>query len=207
MFIENKILPVLVIHDQKKAIDLAKCLYDSGIRNIEIALRTNASKKSIEKIVASEIPLNIGIGTILSIDDLIFAKDVGANFGLSPSTDTQIIEKSIDLNFDFIPGISTPTDISAVIKYGINKLKFFPAENLGGMDYLNRINSPFKHLDLKYVVLGGINNDNFMKYAEYDNIIAIGGSWIAKKELIDNNDWSEISRRAKIYLNYLFKKE
>ena len=142
MFIDNKILPVLVIHDQKKAIDLAKCLYDSGIRNIEIALRTNTSKKSIEKIVNSEIPLNIGVGTILSLDDLIFAKDVGANFGLSPSTDTQIIEKSIDLNFDFIPGISTPTDISTVIKYGINKLKFFPAENLGGIDYLNTINNP-----------------------------------------------------------------
>ena len=197
MFIENKILPVLVIHDQKKAIDLAKCLYDSGIRNIEIALRTNASKKSIEKIVASEIPLNIGIGTILSLDDLIFAKDVGANFGLSPSTDTQIIEKSIDLNFDFIPGISTPTDISTVIKYGINKLKFFPAENLGGMDYLNRINSPFKHLNLKYVALGGINQTNFTKYIKSDNIIGVGGSWIAEEILIKNNNWNEISIRAK----------
>ena len=200
MFIDNKILPVLVIHDQKKAIDLAKCLYDSGIRNIEIALRTDASKKSIEKIVTSEIPLNIGVGTILSLDDLIFAKDVGANFGLSPSTDTQIIEKSIDLNFDFIPGISTPSDISSVVKYGINKLKFFPAQNLGGIDYLNRINGPFEHLGLKYVVLGGINHDNFMRYAKSDNIIAIGGSWIADNKLIENNDWNEITRRAKLFL-------
>ena len=144
--------------------------------------------------------MNIGIGTILSLDDLVFAKDVGANYGLSPSTDTQIIEKSINLNFDFIPGISTPTDISTVIKYGINKLKFFPAENLGGIDYLNRINGPFKHLGLKYVFLGGIDHENIMKYTESDNIIAIGGSWIAEKELIDNNDWKEISRRAKIFL-------
>ena len=200
MFIDNKILPVLVIHDQKKAIDLAKCLYDSGIRNIEIALRTNASKKSIEKIVTSEIPLNIGVGTILSLDDLIFAKDVGANFGLSPSTDTQIIEKSIDLNFDFIPGISTPSDISSVVKYGINKLKFFPAQNLGGIDYLNRINGPFEHLGLKYVVLGGIKHDNFMRYTKSDKIIAIGGSWIAENKLIENNDWNEIARRAKVFL-------
>ena len=77
MLVDNKILPVLVIHDQKKAIDLAKCLYDSGIRNIEIALRTDSSKKSVDKIVNSQIPLNIGIGTILTIDDLIFAKQVG----------------------------------------------------------------------------------------------------------------------------------
>ena len=200
MFVDNKILPVLVIHDQKKAVDLVKCLYDSGIRNIEIALRTNASKKSVEKIINSEIPLNIGIGTILSIEDLVFAKEVGANFGLSPSTDIQIIEKSIDLNFDFIPGISTPTDISTVIKYGINKLKFFPAQNLGGIDYLNTINGPFKHLNLKYIVLGGINHDNFMRYAENDNIIAIGGSWIAESMLIENNDWNEITRRAKVFL-------
>ena len=83
------------------------------------------------------------------------------------------------------------------IKYGINKLKFFPAENLGGMDYLNTINSPFKHLNLKYVVLGGINQTNFIKYIKSDNIIGVGGSWIAEETLIKNNNWSEISIRAK----------
>ena len=200
MLVDNKILPVLVIHDQKKAIDLAKCLYDSGIRNIEIALRTDSAKKSVDNIVNSQIPMNVGIGTILTIDDLIFAKQVGANFGLSPSADAPIIKKSIELDFNFIPGISTPTDISLVIKYGINKLKFFPAENLGGMDYLNTINSPFKHLNLKYVVLGGINQTNFIKYIKSDNIIGVGGSWIAEEILIKNNNWNEISVRAKKFL-------
>ena len=200
MLVDNKILPVLVIHDQKKAIDLAKCLYDSGIRNIEIALRTDSAKKSVDNIVNSQIPMNVGIGTILTIDDLIFAKQVGANFGLSPSADAPIIKKSIELDFNFIPGISTPTDISLVIKYGINKLKFFPAENLGGMDYLNTINSPFKHLNLKYVVLGGINQTNFIKYIKSDNIIGVGGSWIAEEKLIKNNNWNEISVRAKKFL-------
>ena len=200
MLVDNKILPVLVIHDQKKAIDLAKCLYDSGIRNIEIALRTDSSKKSVDKIVNSQIPLNVGIGTILTIDDLIFAKQVGADFGLSPSTDTKIIEKSIELGFNFVPGISTPTDISSVVKYGINYLKFFPAENLGGMDYLNTINSPFKHLDLKYVVLGGINQTNFKKYLKSDSVIAIGGSWIAEQTLIETNNWNEIYNRSKKFL-------
>ena len=200
MLVDNKILPVLVIHDQKKAIDLAKCLYDSGIRNIEIALRTDSAKKSVDNIVNSQIPMNVGIGTILTVDDLIFAKQVGANFGLSPSADAPIIKKSIELDFNFIPGISTPTDISLVIKYGINKLKFFPAENLGGMDYLNTINSPFKHLNLKYVVLGGINQTNFIKYIKSDNIIGVGGSWIAEEKLIKNNNWNEISVRAKKFL-------
>ena len=200
MFVDNKILPVLVIHDQKKAIDLAKCLYDSGIRNIEIALRTDSAKKSVDNIVNSQIPMNVGIGTILTIDDLIFAKQVGANFGLSPSADAPIIKKSIELYFSFIPGISTPTDISLAIKYGINKLKFFPAENLGGVDYLNTINSPFKHLNLKYVVLGGINQTNFIKYIKFDNIIGVGGSWIAEEKLIKNNNWNEISVRAKKFL-------
>ena len=200
MLVDNKILPVLVIHDQKKAIDLAKCLYDSGIRNIEIALRTDSAKKSVDNIVNSQIPMNVGIGTILSVDDLIFAKQVGANFGLSPSADAPIIKKSIELDFNFIPGISTPNDISLAIKYGINKLKFFPAENLGGMDYLNTINSPFKHLNLKYVVLGGINQTNFIKYIKSDNIIGVGGSWIAEEKLIKNNNWNEISLRAKKFL-------
>ena len=201
MLVDNKILPVLVIHDQKKAIDLVKCLYDSGIRNIEIALRTDSSKKSVDNIVNSQIPMNVGIGTILTIDDLIFAKQVGANFGLSPSTDAQIIQKSIELDFNFIPGISTPTDISLAIKYGINKLKFFPAENLGGMDYLNTINSPFKNLNLKYVALGGINQTNITKYIKSENIIGVGGSWIAEEILIKNNNWNEISIRAKKLLD------
>jgi len=200
MLVDNKILPVLVIHDQKKAIDLAKCLYDSGIRNIEIALRTDSAKKSVDNIVNSQIPMNVGIGTILTVDDLIFAKQVGANFGLSPSADVPIIKKSVELDFNFIPGIATPTDISLVIKYGINKLKFFPAENLGGMDYLNTINSPFKHLNLKYVVLGGINQTNFIKYIKSDNIIGVGGSWIAEEKLINDNNWNEISIRAKKFL-------
>ena len=173
MFVDNKILTVLVIHDQNKAVDLVKCLYDSGIRNIEIALRTDSSKKSVDNIVNSQIPMNVGIGTILTVDDLIFAKQVGANFGLSPSADASIIKKSIELDFNFIPGISTPTDISLAIKYGINKLKFFPAENLGGMDYLNTINSPFKNLNLKYVALGGINQTNITKYIKSENIIAV----------------------------------
>jgi len=200
MLVDNKILPVLVIHDQKKAIDLAKCLYDSGIRNIEIALRTDSAKRSIENIVNSQIPMNVGIGTILTIDDLIFAKQVGANFGLSPSADASIMKKSIELDFNFVPGISTPTDISLAIKYGINKLKFFPAENLGGMDYLNTINSPFKHLNLKYVVLGGINQTNFTKYTESDKVIGVGGSWIADEMLIEKSNWDEISIRAKKFL-------
>ena len=200
MLVDNKILPVLIINDHKKAIDLAKCLYDSGIRNIEIALRTDSSKKSVDDIVNSQVPLNVGVGTILTIDDLIFAKQVGANFGLSPSTDAQIMQKSVELDFSFIPGIATPTDISMAIKHGINKLKFFPAENLGGMDYLNTINSPFKHLNLKYVVLGGINQTNFTKYTKSENVLAVGGSWIAEKVLIDNSNWNEISTRAKKFL-------
>ena len=200
MFVDNKILPVLVIHDQKKAVDLVKCLYDSGIRNIEIALRTDSSRKSIDKIINSPIPLNVGIGTILTIDDLFFAKQVGANFGLSPSTDTQIIQKSIELDFNFIPGISTPTDITSAVKFGLNILKFFPAEDLGSVQYLHRINSPFKHLDLKYIVLGGINQDNVMKYSRMKNVIAIGGSWIAEQKLIAESNWSEIGSRTRKFI-------
>ena len=196
MLVDNKILPVLVIHDQKKAIDLAKCLYDSGIRNIEIALRTDSSKKSVDKIVNSQIPLNVGIGTILTIDDLIFAKQVGADFGLSPSTDTKIIEKSIELGFNFVPGISTPTDISSVVKYGINYLKFFPAEYSGGLDYLKSISAPFIQNDLKFIPLGGININSAKKYLHSNLVVAIGGSWIASNSLIVDCNWKEIEKRA-----------
>ena len=201
MIKENKIIPVLTIENSTLAVDLAKCLYDSGIRNLEITLRTKEAKKSTELIINTNLDFNIGIGTVLSFDDLYFSKDIGADFALSPCTDIELIKESFKIDFKFIPGVSTSTDINTAIKLGCKTLKLFPTIQLGGLNYFKSIYSPYKSSELNFIALGGINDKNANVYVKNECFIGVGASWIATNELINNKDWKEINRRAKILLS------
>ena len=201
MIKENKIIPVLTIENSTLAVDLAKCLYDSGIRNLEITLRTKEAKKATELIINTNLDFNIGIGTVLSFDDLYFSKDIGADFALSPCTDIELIKESFKIDFKFIPGVSTSTDINTAIKLGCKTLKLFPTIQLGGLNYFKSIYSPYKSSELNFIALGGINDKNANVYVKNECFIGVGASWIATDELINNKDWKEINRRAKILLS------
>ena len=200
MLKENKIISVVTIEESRLAVDLAKCLFDSGIRNLEITLRTKEAKKAIELILNTDLDLNIGIGTVLNKDDLNFAKDVGSDFALSPCTDLDLIEESLKINFKFIPGVSNPTDINSCLKLGCKTLKFFPAVQLGGINYFKSIYGPYSSFDVNFIALGGINYKNAKQFIENDNFIGVGASWIAERELISNKDWKEIGRRSNLFL-------
>ena len=103
----------------------------------------------------------------------------------------------------FFPGICTPSDIEKANELGCSVLKFFPAEPCGGINYFKSMISPYTHLGLKFISLGGINLDNIYNYTESQHFIGVGGSWIAEKKLIENNDWNEISKRAKDTLDLI----
>ena len=200
MLKENNIISVLTIEDSTLAVDLVKCLFDSGIRNLEITLRTKEAKKAIELIVSTNLNFNIGIGTVLTLDDLKFAKDIGADFALSPCTDIELIKESFKIDFNFIPGVSTSSDINTAIKLGCKVLKLFPTIQLGGMSYFKSIYSPYKSSELNFIALGGINDRNAKDFLKNESFIGVGASWIATNELIKNKDWKEITRRAKLML-------
>ena len=200
MFKENKIISVLTIENSALAVDVARCLFDSGIRNLEITLRTKEAKKAIELISNTNLDFNIGVGTVLDLEDLYFAKDIGANFALSPCTDIEIIKESFKIDCKFVPGVSTSSDINNAIKLGCKALKLFPTIQLGGLSYFNSIYSPFKSLDVKFIALGGINDMNAKDFVKNECFIGVGASWIATIELINNKDWKEINRRAKLML-------
>ena len=200
MLKENKIISVLTIENSSLAIDLAKCLSDSGIRNLEITLRTKEAKKAIELISNTNLDFNIGVGTVLDLEDLYFAKDIGANFALSPCTDIEIIKESFKIDCKFVPGVSTSSDINTAIKLGCKVLKLFPTIQLGGLSYFKSIYSPYKSSELNFIALGGINDKNAKDFVKNEHFIGIGASWIASNELIKNKDWKEISRRAKLIL-------
>jgi len=201
MIKENKIISVITIHDSNLAVDLAKCLYDSGIRNLEITLRTKDAKKAIELILNADLDLNIGIGTVLNKQDLHFAKKIGSNFGLSPCTDLDLIQESKKINFKFIPGVSNASEINSCVKLGCEVLKLFPAIQMGGIAYFNSIYSPFKSNNLKFIALGGINSGNAKEFIDDNNFVGVGASWIADYNLIKKRDWKEITRRANDILN------
>ena len=200
MLKENKIISVLTIENSALAVDVARCLFDSGIRNLEITLRTKEAKKAIELISNTNLDFNIGVGTVLDLEDLYFAKDIGANFSLSPCTDIELIKESFKIDFNFVPGVSTSSDINTAIKLGCKVLKLFPTIQLGGLSYFKSIYSPFKSLDVKFIALGGIDDMNAKDFVKNECFIGVGASWIATNELINNKDWKEINRRAKLML-------
>lgn len=195
---EEGIIAVLEIEYEQNAVPLAKALLDGGITVIELALRTPAAFPSIA-IIAKEIPqMYIGIGTIIEPGQAAMVKkENGVRFGVSPGINPEIVKEAITADLPFAPGIATPSEIEQAISLGCRVVKFFPAEGMGGLSYLKSINAPYNHLGVKYIPLGGVTVENLPHYAQFSPVLAIGGSWIAPKDLINTQNWTEITRRAK----------
>ena len=193
---KSKIVAGFSVQNLDDAIPIAKSLMEGGINVIELTLRTKNSLKAVEMIAKSVQDMVIGVGTILTTDQLLQVKDNGAHFGVSPGLNKRVLQYAEGIDFSFAPGIATPSDLDCAIDMGYRFVKFFPAEGMGGVNYLKSISAPFSHLDVKYFPLGGINSDNMNKYLNIDNVIAIGGSWIVKDQLVLNKQWKEITKRA-----------
>ena len=193
---KSKIVAGFSVQNLDDAIPIAKSLMEGGINIIELTLRTKNSLKAVEMIAKSVQDMVIGVGTILTTDQLLQAKDNGAHFGVSPGLNKRVLQYAEEIDFSFAPGIATPSDLDCAIDMGYRFVKFFPAEGMGGVNYLKSISAPFNHLDVKYFPLGGINSNNMNEYLNIDNVIAIGGSWIVKDQLVLNKQWEEITKRA-----------
>ena len=193
---KSKIVAGFSVQNLDDAIPIAKSLMEGGINIIELTLRTKNSLKAVEMIAKSVQDMVIGVGTILTTDQLLQVKDNGAHFGGSPGLNKRVLQYAEEIDFSFAPGIATPSDLDCAIDMGYRFVKFFPAEGMGGVNYLKSISAPFNHLDVKYFPLGGINSNNMNEYLNIDNVIAIGGSWIVKDQLVLNKQWKEITKRA-----------
>ena len=195
---EGGIIAVLEIESEKNAVGTAKALFEGGITVIELALRTPGSVPSIS-LIAKEVPqMYIGIGTIIeSGQAAMVKKESGVRFGVSPGINPTIVKEAIAADLPFAPGIATPSELEQAISLGCRVVKFFPAEGMGGLSYLKSINGPYNHLGIKYIPLGGVTPNNLADYAKFNPVLAIGGSWIANKELINAQNWQEITNRAR----------
>ena len=145
----------------------------------------------------------VGVGTILTPESAQEVAAAGADFGVSPGMNPRVILAAQEAGLPFAPGIATPSDLEAAIELGCRFVKFFPAEASGGIQYLRSMSAPYKHLGIQYFPLGGVNAENMQAYLQEPNVPAVGGSWIVKAELVNEQDWAGITARAKDVIKLL----
>ena len=191
------VIAVLVIDELKHAVTLAKALLSGGVDTIELTLRTPAALKAAVAI-KNELPqITLGLGTVLTTEQVKAAAELGADFAVAPGCNPKVIAAARQHGLSFAPGIMSPTDIEIAVEQGCRVLKYFPAESAGGMKHLTNMAAPYQYLNLKFIPLGGLSMDNVGHYLQSSLITAVGGSWIARRPMILAEDWESITAKAR----------
>lgn len=193
----TRLIAVSVVDDADSAVPLAESLLSGGVRAIELTLRTPAALEAARRIAEHVPDMILGIGTILTEEQVNGAKEAGARFGVSPGTNPGLLRHAASVGLPFGPGVMTPTDIDMAMAEGARLLKFFPAQSSGGLAHLKNIAAPFAHLGPRFVPLGGITLDNLEDWLGNDLIAAVGGSWLAPRDLVAAGDWNRIEQNAR----------
>lgn len=188
---EIRIMPVVVIDDAALAPEVAAALSAGGIRCAEITLRTPAGLRSLEA-VAGIPEFIVGAGTVLTADHVDRCVDAGAEFIVSPGFDEEVVERAQHHGIAVLPGIATATEIQRALRAGLDTVKFFPADRLGGLDTIRSLASPFP--DLRFVPSGGVTRDNALGYLAHPAVPTVSGSWMVTRELIRAREFARIER-------------
>lgn len=189
------IVPVVALKDTGKAVDLAKALKAGGIDVIEVTYRTPNASEVIELLRRDMPDLTVGAGTVINDEQLEQALDAGAEFVVSPGTDESVIKRCVDAGVAILPGVVTPTEIMVGMRYGLSVFKFFPAGIYGGLKTIKALRGPFG--EIRFVPTGGISAANLVEYANEKSVLAVGGSWMVKSDLIDQGQFDRITELAK----------
>ena len=192
MIQELGVVPVVVLNDAKDALPLAEALCEGGLPCAEVTFRTEAAEESI-RLMTKEFPeMLVGAGTVLTIEQADCAVDAGAKFIVSPGFDGEIVDHCLEKKIPVFPGCITPSETAQAVKRGLKIIKFFPAEQFGGIAAIKALAAPYT--DIKFMPTGGINVGNLEKYLSYDRIVACGGSWMVKADLVRNGKFDEVKR-------------
>lgn len=184
------VVPVVVLDDVKDAAPLAKALVEGGLPCAEVTFRTAAAEESI-RIMATEYPdMFVGAGTVLTIEQVDRAVASGAKFIVSPGFDPEIVDYCLEKEIPVFPGCITPSEVAQAVKRGLKVVKFFPAEQFGGVATIKAMAAPY--VGLKFMPTGGVSAKNLESYLSCDKIIACGGSWMVKGDLVKAGKFDEI---------------
>ena len=188
------VVPVLIVEDAKSAVPLARALVAGGLKAIEITLRTPAALEAI-RAVADEVEGAVaGAGTILDAKQYEEAVKAGSQFIVSPGTTRDLLKAAADSDIPLLPGAATASEVMSLRAEGYTVLKFFPAEQAGGAAYLKSLSSPLA--GISFCPTGGISLKNAMDYLSLPNVVCVGGSWVAPKDLVAAGDWDGITKLA-----------
>lgn len=186
------IIPVVVLEDSKDAKPLGKALMEGGLPCAEVTFRTEAAEESI-KIMAEKFPdMLVGAGTVLTLEQVDRAVAAGAKFIVSPGLNPDVVAHCVKKGIPITPGTCTPSDVEKALTFGLDVVKFFPAEPAGGLNFIKAIAAPY--VGVKFMPTGGINAVNVRDYLKYDRIVACGGSWMVKGDLIKAGDFEKIRK-------------
>jgi 2-dehydro-3-deoxyphosphogluconate aldolase/(4S)-4-hydroxy-2-oxoglutarate aldolase len=191
----SPVMPVVVIDDADQAEPLARALLAGGIRTIEITLRTPAALDAIGAIARAVPDMIVGAGTILDPGDLDAAANAGARYALSPGGTPKLMKAAKKRAIPFIPGVATSSEIMRGLGLGYTCFKFFPAEQLGGPAALKAQAGPLPAA--RFCPTGGVTLEKAATYLGLDNVLCVGGSWIAPAEKIRAGDWAGIEALAR----------
>lgn len=189
------IVPVIEIHEAKNAIPLARALRKGGLNCAEVTFRTAAASDCIRAMTERFPDMVIGAGTVLSPDQAEQAIDAGARFVVSPGLNPNVVSYCLSRQIPIIPGCVTPTEADQAMELGLDVIKFFPAEAAGGISMMKAIAAPYAHM--QFMPTGGITVSNVKEYLDYDKVIACGGSWMVKPEMIAAGEFEKITALTK----------
>lgn len=192
-----RVVPVIAIEDAQAALPLADALLEGGLPLAEITFRTEAAADVIAALAEKRPELRVGAGTVLTAENLEAAVRSGATFGVAPGLNPDTLDLAEELEWPFIPGVCTPSEVEAALSMGCKVLKFFPAGVMGGLAMVKALSAPYGHTGVRFMPTGGVTETNLTDYLAVPTVIACGGTWIAAKDDIARGNWAEVKNRCK----------
>jgi 2-dehydro-3-deoxyphosphogluconate aldolase/(4S)-4-hydroxy-2-oxoglutarate aldolase len=195
------VVPVVAVETPEQGLRLCEALCAGGLPVAEITFRTAAAEATIRAAARRFPEMILGAGTVLSVDQLRRAADAGARFAVAPGTNPAVVSAALGMGFPFAPGVCTPGDIEQAVACGVTTLKFFPAEAAGGVPMLKALLGPYGHLGLEFCPTGGIEESSMCSYLAIPQVACVGGTWIARKDVLAAGQWQTVTETARQALN------
>jgi 2-dehydro-3-deoxyphosphogluconate aldolase / (4S)-4-hydroxy-2-oxoglutarate aldolase len=190
----HRLVPVVVVEGADDGARLADALVAGGLPVAEITLRTAGGIDAIQAVARTQPDVVVGAGTVTRADQVDAVADAGARYVVSPGLSEAVVRRCAERGLPVLPGVASPTEIMAALDLGIDTVKLFPAGVVGGPAAIKAFAAPFP--GLRFVPTGGVNADNLAEYLALAPVLAVGGSWMVDKKLVDAGDWAEITRRT-----------
>lgn len=191
------VVPVVAIESADSADALAAALQAGGLPVAEITFRTDAAADVIRRLKDSRPDMLVGAGTVLSTEAAREAKACGAEFAVAPGLNPDVVKAAQDVGLPMAPGVMTPSDVEQALSLDVTVLKFFPAEAAGGLTMLKSLAAPYAHRGVRFIPTGGIKPGNMCAYLSEPSVMAVGGTWIAKKDMIAAGEWDTIETNCR----------